>query len=149
MSAYPKTLEASLARFPQMLWPSVARPGPRARPQEPALRGDHEPFRVRVEGLGDQELAHLRAVRVGRVDEIDAQFDGTAQDPERVLPVVRPPENPRTAKPHGTKAEAANLYVAADREGVGAGGHEPLTLAAAAPPEDQWAQAQSSRATAA
>ena len=92
-----QTAQASLARLAQVLGPPVPRPGAGALAEEPALGGDHEALRVGVQRLGDQELAHLGAVGVGRVDQVHAQLDGAPQDAQRVLAVVGPAENPRPA----------------------------------------------------
>ena len=102
-----------------------------------------------MERVGDEKLAHLGAVRVGRVDQVDAELDRTAENAACVLPVVRPPEDLRPCDAHGTEPETVDFEVAADRECVGPNGHEPLTLAAATLPGVPTGQAQSSRATAA
>ena len=72
--------QARLAGLAQVLGPPVAAASAR-RPgaDETALGRDHEPVRVGVERLGDQELAHLRAVGVGGVDQVHAELDGAPQ----------------------------------------------------------------------
>ena len=59
----------------EVLGPAVRIPGARARPQQSALRGDHQVLRVRMQRFGDELLVHVRAVAVGGVEEIEAQLD--------------------------------------------------------------------------
>ena len=61
-------------------------PPARAGPHQAALGRDDQVVGVRVQRLGDQALADLRAVGVGGVDEVDAEFDRPAQ---RGLGLVR------------------------------------------------------------
>ena len=96
--------QAPVAGLAQVLRTPVGLPLVRPRPRQPALGGDDEIVGIGVQRLGDQDLAHVRAVGVGRVDEVDSEIDGPAQhgdgfvvvgrfapDP---LPVMRMAPNP-------------------------------------------------------
>src|SRR5215831_9612836 len=72
-------LEAALARLAQVLRPSVRDPLRRRRTQQPALGRDDEAARIRREALGDQPLTDFGAVRIGGIDEIDAELDRAAK----------------------------------------------------------------------
>jgi hypothetical protein len=106
--------QAALARLPQVVRMPVDRPltGPGAL--QPALGGDHEVVRVRVERLADQLLADVRPVGVGGVDEVDAQLDRAAQHRLRLVPVGRRTPDPVPGDPHGPKPEAVDRQVPAD-----------------------------------
>jgi hypothetical protein len=71
-----------------------------------------------MERLGDQVLAHLRPVRVGRVDQVDAELDDPPEEALGLVRVVRRAPDARPRDPHGAESEALNLELAADREGV-------------------------------
>ncbi len=113
--------QAPLAGFPQVLRPAVGLPLARPGADQAALGGDHQPLRVRMEGLGDELLGDLRAVGVGGVDEVDAQLDGAAQHAPRLLLVVRRPPDAFAGQPHRAEAHAVDLQVAAQLECSGRG----------------------------
>ena len=95
-----------------MLGTAVGVPSPRAGPREAALRRDHEPLGVRVERLGDLQLVDLRAVRVGGVDQGDAELDHATEDAQGVLRVRRRAPDSGTEELHRPEAEATDLEVA-------------------------------------
>ena len=56
------------------------------------LGDDHQPCRVRVQGLPDDLVGDVRAVVVGRVDMVHAGRDGLAEDGDGTVRVLgRPP----------------------------------------------------------
>jgi hypothetical protein len=63
--------ERALAGLAQVLGAAVTRPLVRAGPKQPSLGGYQEVVGVRVEGLGDQLLADVGTVGVGRIDQVD------------------------------------------------------------------------------
>ena len=67
-----------------------------------------------MERLRDLFFVDVRAVRVGRVDEVDAQLDGAPQHVQRVLAVQRPAPDARPAQTHRAEAEPVDGQVAAD-----------------------------------
>ena len=110
--------QAGLAALPRAA-PAARRAATgRDRSPQAALRRDHEPVRVRMERLGDQVLAHLRAVRVRRVDQVDAELDDAPEEALGLLRVVGRAPDAVARDPHGAEAEAVNLEVTADGEGV-------------------------------
>ena len=52
----------------------------RPLPRDSAFGGNDKVVGIRKERLGNQPLGNLRPVSVGRIDEVDAQFDGVAQN---------------------------------------------------------------------
>ena len=83
------------------------------------LGGDHEARWIRAEGLGDQILRSLGTVRVGRVNEVDAQFHGAAQRGECAGNVGRKAPDSLAGDAHGAVAQAVHRQVAADGDGSG------------------------------
>ena len=78
----PQVPQAELALLAQVLRPrrpGASAPGPcRVRP---ALVAITRSVRVGVQRLLDQQLGHERSVRVGRVDQVDAELDRPAAGP--------------------------------------------------------------------
>src|SRR5690606_27982775 len=70
-----KTAKTALAGSAQMIGPAVRRPDIGTRALEPRLRRDHEAGWIRMQRPADEPLAHLGTVRIGRVDEVDAQVE--------------------------------------------------------------------------
>ena len=114
--------QATLARPAQMLRPTIRMPAAVTRPGQPALRRDHHALGIGMQRLGDQPLAHLRTVRLRRVDEVDAQLDRPSQYGIRGLPVRGLSEDPRARDPHRPVCHAANLEIAAQGQRPGCGG---------------------------
>jgi hypothetical protein len=71
-----------------------------------------------MQRLGDDLLGDVRAVGVGRVDEVDAQAHGFADDLPRRLTIRRLAPHPGAHDAHGAEAEAVDFQVP-DREGAG------------------------------
>jgi hypothetical protein len=71
-----------------------------------------------MERLGDQVLAHLRAVGVGRVDQVDADLDDAAEEALGLLRVLGRAPDALPCDPHGAEAKTVNFQVTADAEGV-------------------------------
>ena len=91
---------------------AVARPPARTGPNKAALGGDQQVVRVRVERLGDQLLADIRAVRVGGVDQVDAEFDSSPEDGDRLVVVGRRAPDPRSRDPHRPEPKPAHPAIA-------------------------------------
>src|SRR5215211_4094750 len=115
-AVYAQPPEASLAAFPQPLWPSVLETAV-AWP-EAALRRNHEIFRVGIQRLRDQFLADLRPVRVGRVDQVNPELEDPAEQLLRCVPILRRPRAPLTQNAKRPETEPANLEVAPEHKGV-------------------------------
>ena len=71
---------------------------------------------VRVQRSRDELLGDVRAVAVGRVDEVDAELDRAPQHRDRGVVVARRAPDALAGDPHRAEAEAVDLEVAADRE---------------------------------
>ncbi len=86
-----------------------------------ALRGD-EKVPVRVERVGDEELALGRPVRVRRIEKLDAEIGGSPQQPHGLAAVARRSPDPGAGQLHRAEAEPADRrFFEVDRPG-GSGG---------------------------
>jgi tetratricopeptide (TPR) repeat protein len=85
-----------------------------ARSGAATLGGDHQIAGIGVERVGDQRLADLRPVGVGRVNEGDAKLDRPPQRRLRLLPVRRRLPDALPGDPHRTEAHAVYRKVATD-----------------------------------
>src|SRR5216683_823575 len=65
--------KTAFAAFAQVFGSSVRLPLIRSGPSQASFGGDYQAFRVRMQGLRNEPLGDKGAVRVGRVDEVDAQ----------------------------------------------------------------------------
>ena len=63
-------------------------------------------FWIGIESLGDQALTDVRPVRIGRVDEIDAQFECPTQYPDDFIVISRFSPNPIACNSHGPEPKA-------------------------------------------
>ena len=111
--------QAALAGRAQVLRPRVAAPLARAVAQETALGRDHEVVGVGVQRLRDQVLAHLGAVGVRGVDQVDVELDRSPEDAQRLVAVARLAPDALAGDPHGAEAEAPHRHVAAEDELAG------------------------------
>ncbi len=87
-----QALEAAVDGALEVLGPAIRIPGARAWPQQAALRGDDEIFRVRMERFGDQLFVHVRAVAPMRTVEATRLFGlgGARLGHRRRRDLVRP-----------------------------------------------------------
>jgi hypothetical protein len=69
-----------------------------------------------VERFSDEALGDFRAVCVGRIDQGDAEFDGTTQNAARFIGVVWLSPRSFADKTHGSITEAVDGKVAANLE---------------------------------
>ncbi len=96
--------QAALAGGAQVRGLAVRRPLIRPGALESALRRDHQLWRIGGEGFGDEPFAHLRAVGVGGVEEIDPQLQGAPQHGDRLGAVARLTPDAAAGEAHRTKA---------------------------------------------
>src|SRR5258708_24882460 len=77
-----------------------------------------------MQRLADQLLAHERPIAVSRVDEVDAQLDCPAQDPDRLTAVRRLPPDTPAGETHRAVPEAGDRPVSAQREDAAGPPHQ-------------------------
>src|SRR5467141_3773033 len=99
-----------------MFRPSVFNPLVRARPLEATLRRDDDAFRIGIQSLSEDCLADIGAVRIRRVDEIDAEFDGLSHDANGLTPIRRFAPDALAGEPHRTKSEPSHKEIVADQQ---------------------------------
>ena len=80
-----------------------------------------------MQRLGDQLLAYLRAVGLGRIDQIDAELDGAAEHGQRLFAIARRSEDAVAGDPHRAEAEAVDREIAADGERAASRGRNNLS----------------------
>src|SRR5271167_1639441 len=112
----PQSPQAVGADAPQVFRPGVDDPAAWAGPREPAFARDHQPCRIRVQGLGDQRLADSRPVGIGGVDKGHSLFDGSAKQCDRFPLVAGKSPNARAGNAHRTKSETANRRASLERQ---------------------------------
>jgi len=116
-----QALEVAVDGALEVLGPAIWIPGARAWPQQAALRGDDQVFRVWMQRFGDQLFVHVRAVAVGGVEEIQAQVVRLAQHGVRGGTILRRSPDVGAAYAHRAEAEAVDGQVAdADGRSLGA-----------------------------
>src|SRR6476620_10655549 len=130
--------QTSLARCLEMFGPAVDWPPVRAGPLVSPFRGDDEVIGIAVEGLGNQCLAHVRPVRIGRVDEVHTEFDRPLEYRFGDLTIRRLTPDPRAGYPHRAETEPVDRQIATDahRPRIGRGrrvGHGRAPFAKVAP----------------
>lgn len=120
--------EAPFAGFGEVGGVAVFDPVVRARAVKAALGGDDEAGRVGMEGFGDQFLADEGAVGVGGVEEVDAEFDGPAEDTDGFGVVRWRSPDAGAADAHGAETEAGDGEIASEGEFSGGAGGKRLWL---------------------
>ena len=81
---------------------------------EAALGGDHQPGGIRMQRLRDELLAHVGAVRIRRVDQVDAQLHRAPQHADGLLAVRGRPPDALARDAHRPEAQAVHLQLSAD-----------------------------------
>ena len=109
--------EAAFAGLSQVLGTPVDGPPVRAGPYESTLGGDDEILGIGVESLGDESLAHLGAVGVGGVDEVDVELERSTQNPLRLLAIGRISPDTWSRNAHCTVTQPVDGQVATDVDG--------------------------------
>ena len=115
-----QTAQAAFALLAQVFGAAIGVPHVGTRTHQAALGGDDEIVRVGVEGFGDEVLADLGPVGVGRVDEVDAQLHGAAQHSDGLVVVFGRTPDAGAGDAHGTEAESPHRALT-ELEGAGGG----------------------------
>src|SRR6201996_9492438 len=129
-----KPLETAFDGFGEMLWAGIVQPLKRSTALPSTLGGHDESGRVRVQGLGNQLFGNIRTIRVGGIDEVDAQFNGPAQSGKRLRLVFGGAPNPFPGDPHGSVTQAIDGEVSTESNGSGCCGGDRLGLSHAKAP---------------
>src|ERR1700736_4101970 len=106
-----------------MFRPSVFNPLVRARPLEATLGRDDDAFRIGIQSLSNDALADIRAVRIRRVNEIDAEFDGASHDANGLTPIRGFAPDSLAREPHRTQSEPSHEEIIGNQQfAIAAGG---------------------------
>jgi len=71
--------------------------------------------------FGDEFFSHMRPVGIRRVDKIDPEFNGAAQNSNRLVVIFRRPPDSLSREAHGAEAEPVDDEIAANSELAGFG----------------------------
>src|ERR1700756_1545781 len=104
-----------------MFRPAIRHPFIWTGPLEAGLRRNYAPRRIRIERFSDEFFSHMRAVGIRRVDKIDSEFNGAAQNSNRFVAIFRRPPDSFSREAHGAEAEPVDDEIAADSELPGFG----------------------------
>src|SRR5215471_16278251 len=75
-----------------------------------------------MQGLSNDIFAHIRAIGVRSVDEIDPQLDGPPQNADSLGPVRRLSPNSFSRDSHCAESEPSNTKIISDHKFVGLSG---------------------------
>jgi hypothetical protein len=113
-----QSLEAALDSFPKVRGSGIVGPLIGTWPIPPAFGSDHQAARVGIQRFGNQFLTDKGSVRIRSIDEIDVEFDSTAQNRKRSFAILWRTPDSFACEAHGSKAEtiygkfAAECYLA-------------------------------------
>src|SRR5258707_13990932 len=99
-----------------MLRSSVFDPLIRARPLEATLRRDDDAFRIGIQSLSNDSLAHIGAVRIRRVNEIDAEFRCASHDANGLTPIRGFAPDSLAGEPHRTQPEPSHEEIIGNQQ---------------------------------
>jgi len=112
----PQAAETAFAGGSQMFRAAVFDPLVGAGALESTLGGDYQVGGIRMQRFGDELFADVGAVGVGGVDEVDAEFDGAAQDVDGFGVILGRTPNAFSGDAHGAKTETMDVEIVADAE---------------------------------
>ncbi len=104
-----ESTHAHLALLAQIVGATTGMPGVRPSPEQAGLGSDDGAVRVGMYRLADQLLRDVRTVGVGSVEEVDAELDGSAEHPDRLVVICRRSPDAGTGQTHRAKPEAVDL----------------------------------------
>ena len=113
-----QTLQASFDSFSEMPWTGVVRPQTWPGPIPSTLGCDDQSGGVRKERFSDELFGSVRAIRIGSVDQVHAEFDRPAKC-GKCSGFIRgrsPDTRPHDA--HRAVAQTINCEITADCEGT-------------------------------
>src|SRR6266853_1032588 len=111
-----KAAKTSFEAFAQVFGPSVRLPLIRHGPLQASLGGDYQAFRVRMQGLRNEPLRDKGAVRVGRVDEVDAQIDSPPKNSNALGRVFGFTPDSLACQTHRAETKSMDRSLSADFE---------------------------------
>src|SRR5438270_12116634 len=107
-------LQTSFYSLFKMVRSAIWHPLAGSRPSETALCRDNESFRIRMERFCYQQSARVRPVRIGCIDQIDAELGRASEDLQCVRSVRWPAPNAFTGDTHRAKTKPVHGQIAAE-----------------------------------
>src|SRR5437763_14328553 len=107
-------LQTSFYSLFKMVRSAIWHPLAGSRPSETAFCRDNESFRIRMEGFCYQQFARVRPVRIGCVDQIDAQLGRASENLERVRSIWPPPPTAFPGDTPSAKTKPVHGQIAAE-----------------------------------
>src|ERR1700730_17281840 len=115
--------QAPFARRLQMFRLSVFNPLVRTRPLEATLRRHEDAFRIGIQSLSNDSLAHIGAVRIRRVKEIDAKLRCASHDANGLTPIRGFAPDSLAGEPARTPSEPSHEEIIGNQQfAIAAGG---------------------------
>lgn len=118
---HAQALQASFETFPQAFRSCVLFPFSRTGAIEAALRRDHQVFGIRMQCLGDELFADIRAIRLGSVDEGGSQLHRASQHSQRLRSISRCSPHARAGDPHRTEPETMDRQISTQKKRAAVG----------------------------
>src|SRR5262249_43960001 len=78
-----------------------------------ALGRNHESFRVRIQGVGNQFFTNIWTIRIGGINKIHVQLDGTTQNRDRSIAISRSAPDTLAGEAHGSEAKPIDRKLSA------------------------------------
>src|SRR5262249_279645 len=100
----------------QMFRPSVLHPLIWARPRESALGRDDQSAGVRMQGFGDNLLAHSGAISIRCIYESDPQVDCAAQKPDSIRAIGWLAPDSVAGDSHGSEPQSRDAQITSNRK---------------------------------
>src|SRR5271154_3427040 len=119
-----KSLQAAFHRLTQVRWAGVVCPLVRPRAIPSTLGRDDNILRVRRQRFGDQLFADIRTVGISSIDEVDSQFNGSAENGYRHLAILRWTPDSFAGKAHGSETKAIDSEFTAEFDCSGCSGRQ-------------------------
>src|SRR5271169_1426422 len=119
-----KSLQAAFHCLAQVRWAGIV--GPLVRPRAiPSTFGRNDKFLgVRRECFGDQFFADIGTIGISSIDEVDSQFNGSAENGYRHLAILRWTPDSFAGKAHGSETKAIDSEFTAEFDCSGCSGRQ-------------------------
>src|SRR5882762_9718333 len=108
--------QARFTRRLQMFGRSVFNPLVRTRPLEATLCGNDDALRIRIQSLGNNSLADVRAIRIRGVKEIDSELRCASHDANGLTPIRGFAPDSLAGEPHRTQSESSHEEIVGDEQ---------------------------------
>jgi hypothetical protein len=113
--------EVGLDPRSQVLRSLCAQPVPLLIASRPHLGDEYQLLWIGMQRLAEELVRHIRSIELSRVDVIDPGVDGTTDDGQRLVAILRWSEHPGPRELHRAKTHAADRTTGKQNGFVGHG----------------------------